>query len=142
MLQVLVGFYIAALAAVASLHSRALDQKIKADPVYLVVAGEDKKLSRRQFLSLMFGYLSFLSIMLYSSGLLGQILAPNFKGWVSEGVLQWVRMGFIFCYVFLLMQMVFVTLVTLYYLSDRMHWQDPEAMPPEPIRPGNESKQG
>lgn len=61
LLQVLIGFYIAALAAVASFDRASLDQKIEGEGVTLRVLRQgdlvDRSLTRRAFISLMFGYL-------------------------------------------------------------------------------------
>lgn len=132
LLQILVGFYIAALAAVSSFGRASLDQIIEGDGVLLATRDEerkDKRLTRRAFLSLMFGYLSFLAIFLYCTGLVVSLLADNIH-LVDTAVLSWLRPIFVFVYGFLFAQMLAITLVALFYLSDRINRQTPTALPP------------
>lgn len=62
--QSLTGFYIAGLLAVATftISQTALDQPIKVGPVYLRRRDQNNCLSRREYVCLMFGYLSALSL--------------------------------------------------------------------------------
>lgn len=138
LLQVLIGFYIAALAAIASFGRASLDQVIEGDGVLLSVrrdgAPEDRSLTRRSFLSLMFGYLSLLAIFLYCTGLAVSLLAANIH-LLPPVVLTALRIGFVFIYGFLFAQMLSITLVALFYLSDRIHRQTPTALPPIDVPP-------
>ncbi|QDS20757.1 hypothetical protein [Xanthomonas citri] len=129
LLQVLVGFYIASLAAVASLNSESLNQKVSQQPVHLVVGDELRSLTRRQLLSLMFSYLSFSSIALYTTGLLANLLLPNIKTAISKDYAWIAKTAFTGAYGFALSQMICITLITLYYLGERIHWQTPTALP-------------
>jgi hypothetical protein len=131
LLQVLVGFYIAALAAVASLNSVALEQPIAGDPVYLDERGSEEPvvLNRRRFLSLMFAYLSFASITLYAAGVLAILGSPSLNGMVPAFMFASLKVAFLAVYSIALMQSICITLVTLFYLGDRMHRQTPTALP-------------
>lgn len=133
LLQILVGFYIAALAAVASLNSVALDQATIGDPVKLrrvVQDGvEDVVLNRRRLLSLMFSYLSFAAMLLYSAGVFAVIAADNVRAIFYPVVLESMKVAFVAGYFSVLAQLACITTVTLYYLGDRMHRCDPVALP-------------
>lgn len=137
LLQVLIGFYIAALAAIASFDRVSLDQLIEGDGVTIRVQGAegpyDKPLTRRAFISLMFGYLSLLAIALYCIGLVTSLLESNIKLIVPD-VLYVLRAIFVLAYGFLFAQMLSITLVALFYLSDRIHRQTPTALPPEDVK--------
>jgi hypothetical protein len=138
LLQVLIGFYIAALAAVASFDRASLDQLIEGEGVTLEVvrdgAPAHRPLTRRAFISLMFGYLSLLAIALYCAGRVVSLLADNI-GLIAPMVRWYLRIAFVFVYVFFFAQMLSVTLVALFYLSDRIHRQTPTPLPPEDIPP-------
>lgn len=138
LLQVLIGFYIAALAAIASFDRDALDQKIEGDGVFLLDSSDDGEertfLTRRAFLSLMFGYLSLLSIVLYCVGLAASLLHSNIQ-LIDSDVIPWLRGIFLFAYGLFFAQMLTITLVALFYLADRIHRRTPTALPPEDVNP-------
>lgn len=140
LLQLLVGFYIASLAAIASFDRVSLDQPIEGGGVLLRVVrgGEtiDRSLTRRTFLSYMFGYLSLLSILLYCGGLLTNLLAPN-AAYVWPEVVGVLRIVFASTYLFFVSQLMTITLVAIYYLCDRIHRQTPIALPPEKLNPSD-----
>lgn len=131
LLQILIGFYIAALAAISSFGRAALDQVIEGEGVVLKMSdGERKSLTRRAFLSLMFGYLSLLAIGLYCVGLVVVLLTENIR-LIPREILDGFRLVFVAGYIFAFVQMMAVTLIALFYLSDRIHRQTPVALPPE-----------
>jgi len=136
LLQILIGFYIASLAAVASFDRASLDQPIEGQGVKLrsLRNGEyvERSLSRRAFISLMFGYLSLLAIALYCLGLTVSLLVENIK-LINPNVLFYLRGAFVLVYGFFFVQMLTVTLVALFYLSDRIHRQTPTPLPPEDL---------
>lgn len=132
LLQILVGFYIAALAAVASLNSVALDQETIGDPVRLrrrSADGEVEILNRRKLLSLMFSYLSFVAMFLYSVGVFATITSSNLRVLVPELFQYPMKVIFVAGYFSVLAQLMCITVVTLYYLGDRIHRCDPVALP-------------
>lgn len=134
LLQVLVGFYIAALAAVASLNSVALDQPVEGDPVTIVQRGSVQPvlLNRRRLISLMFAYLSFTSISMYAVGVLAMLGSATFNELVPAYLAAPFKVFFLALYSLILAQSVCITLVTLFYLGDRMHRQTPTALPNQP----------
>ena len=116
LLGVLVGFYIAALAAVASFQSEILDSHLKGSPAtlknYRNGETETETLTRRRFLCVVFGYCASMSIVLYTVGM----------------CLRYANMGDSILFdvvvaVFLwgLSSLFIATLLGLHYLVDRMH---------------------
>lgn len=133
LLKMLVGFYIASLAAVSSFNNEALDQQVSGEGVTLYIKGEGtQKLTRRRFLSLLFGYLSFLAIVLYLGGVLAQLAAPSLEKLAELRYIDKARLLAIWCYLALVWQLICITMVGLYYLSDRIHRRTPSKLSPEP----------
>ena len=126
LLQVMVGFFVASLAAVATFPSPALDQNV------LNLSLNDSALRRRQFLSYLFGYLSLCSFALYVTGTFAILCAAAFK---PVAALRWLRGSFVFVYLFLLWNIFFVTLLGLYYLVDRIHRPDVASHQVDPVHP-------
>lgn len=126
LMGILVGFYIAALAAVSSFSNENLDHVMKGRPPTLIVQrkGEEIKeiLTRRRFLAIIFGYCATLAIILYIFGALqvhltvSQPAAPwaqtalNITGYVAWGLYSWI-----------ISSLLIVTLLGLHYLVERMH---------------------
>jgi len=125
LLPILVGFYIAALAAVATMQQERLDQYPCGEPPTLtrkyrgVIKAE--KLTRRRFLSYLFSYMAFLSVMLYVAGIVGPFAATvyrNFEGlWWAEAVKGVILVAYLFSYGNLLSG----TMFGLHYFADRIH---------------------
>ena len=101
LLALLVGFFIAALAAVATFNSPSMDEKTLGKPFLLKenYKGENYvvELTRRRFLSLMFGYLSVLTIVLYVIGVAAKVFAPYFQVLVQENIAM--QSIFVFIYI-------------------------------------------
>jgi len=134
LLQVLVGFYIAALAAVATYTHPSLNQKFAGAAAVLPqrIKGSDdkgKELTRRQFLSMMFAYLALLSLILYFSGILVSTFSPLLSHIPSILGRSIVRSIVMIVYTFGCAQLVVITLLGLYYLGDRLHRANPTLMP-------------
>jgi hypothetical protein len=129
--QGLPGFYIAALAAVATFGQQgsSLDRIIP-DPTPTLqtrFAGAwiEMKLSRRRFLCLLFAYLTSLSIVLSLFAYYARTVAQPARTVLPSlavDALSWVALS---VYLLFLFQLVVVTLWGLYYLGDRMHHPDP-----------------
>ncbi len=117
MMQLLVGFYVATLAAIATFPSGAL---LDQDAHGMTKAG--KPLRRRQFLASLFGYLAFLGLLLLIFSLFRQVPVEVAARAVS--ISRYVAPGLLFVYLLVFWQMVFVTLLGLFYLTDRIHRQD------------------
>jgi hypothetical protein len=73
-----------------------------------------------------------LAISLYCIGLVVSLLDANIR-LLPPNVLLYLRTAFVFVYVFFFAQMMSITLVALFYLSDRIHRQTPTPLPPEDI---------
>jgi hypothetical protein len=128
--QGLPGFYIAALAAVATFGApgTSLD-KVIPDPTPTLAtrfAGTwvDMKLSRRKFLCFLFSYLTALSIVLSLYAYYAQSVAVPARRLLPNAV-DALSLIALMIYVYFLFQLVVITLWGLYYLGDRMHQPDP-----------------
>lgn len=125
-LNMLIGFYIAALAAVASFQSETLNKSMKgrAPTIKVNRKGQetDEVLTRRRFLCILFGYCAFVSIFLYCVSVVSGIILPslneaaffvNFRGFIK---FIWLTVYFYF-----VASLFATTLLGLHYLIDRMH---------------------
>lgn len=125
-LGVLTGFFIAALAAVATFGKAEMDDPMPGEPPVRLehkVNTETyfENLSRRRFLSFLFGYMAFLTLALYVIGY-GYLIAdkylipaicPDCRGTIF--VVFWL------VYSFALANLLSNTLLGLFYLTDRIH---------------------
>lgn len=125
LLQILVGFYIAALAAIATFQREGLDNLLSGDPAQLNVVRNGVPrtmlLSRRRFLCYLFGYLAFSGLALYFIGASANLLSANLQaliptGWAS--LAKYVSAGL---YLFWTANVLVTTLLGLHYLTDRIH---------------------
>lgn len=130
LLAVLIGFYMAALAAVATFHREGIDQYLIGDDALLRVRSKDggrridKRLTYRQFISYLFGYASFLSFVIYAGLLLASAAWPKLTGLLKAHKADWV-MGILdpaaFGVVYFALWQLFVTsLLGIYFLADRL----------------------
>lgn len=117
LIQILVGFYIAALAAVASLANPTLDQGIAGE----AISYNRRNLTRRQFLCLAFSYLSLLTICIYGAGLAANLIAETVRAAISPVFFPYIRGIFGAVYGFAIAQLGLITSVTLYYLGEKIH---------------------
>ncbi|MEG3163802.1 hypothetical protein U1701_04270 [Sphingomonas sp. PB2P19] len=137
--SVLLGFYVAALIAVATLSSSFadLDKTIQVGiirkPPKGAVLGE--KLSRREYICYMFGYMALVSLMLALGSMLITALAPlltpfsvTFKAFdhYSTWSHRWLRGAAIVAISIPLGSLAVTTLRGLYYLVERLYEQEPE----------------
>lgn len=124
-LQIVSGFYIASLAAVATFNKESMDKPMPGIPVILPVTrkskGRPETLSRRRFLCFLFGYLSLLSLVLYFSGSALILLAPQVKLILPVEVLAAVKWSVVTVYMFTTYNLLVTTLLGLYYMTDRIH---------------------
>ncbi|MBK1717551.1 hypothetical protein CKO27_07835 [Thiocystis violacea] len=125
LLQILVGFYIAALAAVATFDRPGMDAPLDGEPARLIERRNGAlvpvNLSRRRFLSMMFGYLSFLGLVLYFWGALAGLLAENLRDTIPVEIYVFAVPACLFLYLFWICNLLVTTLLGLHYLSDRIH---------------------
>lgn len=129
LLTILPGFYIAALAAIATFNAPTMDTSLEGHDAYLCIReGEEKKvyLTRRRFLCLLFGYLSFLSFTLYLAIAILKEASPttflchvNFQ---AAEIVDFLLTGLMWLF---FMQLICLTLFALFYLADRIHWRKP-----------------
>jgi len=140
LLQVLTGFFIASLAAVATFNKEGMDATMPGDPPKLQVMDRGTRrminLSRRRFLSLMFGYLSFLSLFIYVLGGVANLFADPAKALISPDHVHFIKWCFLFPYLLMLSNLSVTTLLGLFYMADRIHRHDPMLQ----WGPGNEGK--
>lgn len=126
LLSVLVGFYIAALAAVASFPNEALDREMKGACPTLTSkragAVVEERLTRRRFLCIVFGFCSFLAMAIYFMGVGTRILAPSVN-WRGPLIFGWpfMELAWLLIYVAALSSLAVATLLGMHYLVERMH---------------------
>ncbi|TXN66326.1 hypothetical protein [Methylobacterium sp. WL6] len=122
-LGTLAGFYIAALAAVATFGRPEMDEPM-AGPVRLrhrrAAEMHVEELSRRRFLSFLFGYLAFAALALAFIGsmyiVVDKYLLINFQSYKS-----YIFSVFWIIYTFVSGNIIANSLLGLFYLTDRMH---------------------
>jgi len=132
LLAILIGFYMAALAAVATFHREGIDDKMKGGDATLMVAsviGGEKKpkpLTYRQFISYLFGYASFLSFVIYAFLLVVGSVWPRLVA-IAEGFRWWpeiMAIGIgpaVYLLVFFAIWQLFITsLLGIYFLAERI----------------------
>lgn len=122
-LQMLVGFYIASLAAISTFNKSDMDELMDGTPPTLKDAHSNslERLTRRRFLSLMFGYLAFLSLFLYFSGISAEWLTNNIKLLCNGNLFRFVKISLLGFYIFCISNLIVTTLIGLYYMSDKIH---------------------
>lgn len=122
LLNTLIGFYIAALAAIATFANKTLDLPMKGRALTIRVYREgeptEEAVTRRRFLVILFGYCAFLAILLFAFGVMSLMVAPSFANVRLAVALQfgWLALYFAMC-----ASLLVVTLLGLHYLIDRMH---------------------
>lgn len=128
LIQILPGFYIAALAAISTFNKNDIDQYMP-DPtpqVDILVSGQKNKikLTRRRFLCMLFAFLTTESIFLALLSIGALIFSSSLKALIPPGfhcISQFVFLGF---YILVFWQLLTATLLGLYYLGDRLHQPD------------------
>lgn len=132
LLVLMIVFYMAALAAVSTFDRKGIDTLLQDQDALLWTqnseTGEyfDKKLTYREFISYLFGYLSFLSLVLYvfivALSVVWPVLLKHFKdnATISEIIANVVDPA-IFLVVFGVMaQLVITSLLGIYFLTERI----------------------
>jgi hypothetical protein len=124
-LAILAPFYIAALAAVSTFSaSSKFDEQLRmaAPPrIYLLDKGkwEERYLTLRHFLSMLFGYCAVVSFCLFFFTIFAPIVSEQLA---SAGVgIKFGSEFIFFTFLFTLFHMITATLLGMYYLSDKMH---------------------
>lgn len=125
LLGILVGFFIAALAAVATFDRPSMDDPMPGIPPKMRIkekgATYDIDLSRRIFLSQLFGYLTVASLLVFGLGAVGQLSAGTLSDNLTDTAYGWGRIAFIYVYAFGLSNVIVNTLLGVFYLSFRIH---------------------
>lgn len=126
--QVLPGFFIAALAAIATFNRHDVDQHMPepTPSIKVQVSGHQNEilLTRRRFLCLLFAFLTAESILLAILSIAAVTVAVPYSNMVSDTVGFYSAIAFLVVYIFLFAQMIVATFLGLYYLGDRLHQPD------------------
>lgn len=117
LLQILSGFYIASLAAVSTFQKEGMDDVMKGSGAIKL---KGNAITRRTFLSYMFGYLAIASIFMYLVGGLVMLLANEIKSLTPE-VLSVMTPIALFIYIFFFFNIVFTTVLGMHFLIDRIN---------------------
>lgn len=114
---VLIGFFITALAAVATFSNKTVDKKLNDHGAFI---GGDE-LTRRQFLCFLFGYLTFLSFCLFF--VIMACSAIHGKDWVTHlgSCAALIKLGSLFLFSFALAHLFCICLLGMHYLVYRLH---------------------
>lgn len=118
------GFFIAALAAVATFNRKDIDKDMAGErpPTVETLIGDRKVkmvLTRRRFLCMLFSYLTALSITLSILG-----VVPESFGFLADGHLDvtcFPAIAYLVLFYMIFFQLIISTLYGLYYLGDRVH---------------------
>ncbi len=141
-LQIVSGFYIASLAAVATFNKDSMDKTMPGIPVTLPnrrrKKGRPEPLSRRRFLCFLFGYLSFASLVLYFGGSALVLLAPHIKEMIPAQALPFLKWPVITLYLFVTSNVMITTLLGLYYMTDRIHRKEATFVTPMVAPPNDD----
>lgn len=112
--QMLIGFFVASLAAVATFQRVGMDELMQGNCTTL----NGRLITRREFLCYMFGYLAFMSIVVYFGGGVVDITAPLLRNMLdSYHIYSYIAK---FIYLFVVSNILFTTFLSLHFLTDRM----------------------
>lgn len=121
LMGVLIGFYIAALAAVTSFPNESLNSVMagNAPQIRERSSAQKQPVTRRRFLSILLGYCAFLSIFIYAVGSLYS--SVQFAPHVDIGFSTFLMELWWIFYAWISSSLLVVTMLCLHYLIDRMH---------------------
>ena len=123
--QTIPGFYIAGLAAIATLNSDNMDVYMT-DPCPKL---NGEKVKRRLFLAQLFSYLTIGSLILFILTLIGRFAASiNILQGVSVFTYYFTYAIFSLIYFYFFWQIMVLTCLGLYYLGEKIHYNDPKDM--------------
>jgi hypothetical protein len=127
-LGVLTGFFIAALAAVATFGKAEMDDPMPGDPPLRLEHRRNaetffENLTRRRFLSLLFGYMSFMSLTLYVVGYVYLVLDKYLIATTFINARPMIFSIFWIAYSICIANILSNTYLGLFYLCDRIHRQ-------------------
>lgn len=125
LLQILTGFYIASLTAVATFDRPSMDEVMLGNPPKLRTKYRGQAtmelLTRRRFLSFLFGYLSLLSFILYFVGAFSTLLIPNIIILLPKSIFPYIKFFCVLIYLFLVSNLLTTTLLGFYYMTEKIH---------------------
>jgi hypothetical protein len=133
LLALMVVFYMAALAAVATFDRAGIDDTFKGLDATLMVRDHEqggvkvlRKLTYRQFISYLFGYLSFLSLCLYIAMIFllagwSKLECKVLTAGADARLFDWIIDPLIFVLIFFwLWQLIITSLLGIYFLTERI----------------------
>jgi hypothetical protein len=132
-LALLPGFFISALAAVATFNRPEMDETMPAPAPKVKIAHRgvliDIELTRRMFLSYLFSYLSILSVALFIVVVVSPYLDPSLRhvlswdDWYITGDQTYFFLKYVFICVisYFFSSLLFTTLHGVYFLCERIH---------------------
>ena len=128
-IQNLPGFYIAALAAIATFGARNLNNLMQGSAPTMNIPFNgglltNEPLTRRLFLCSMFAYLTTLSFSLTLFGITVLSFADFIKSEIPYEAIVYIKFFFAFIYITFVLQLLFLTLWGIAYLGERMHISD------------------
>lgn len=122
------GFFIAALAAIATFNRTDIDRTMPdpAPKIDINIEGESIKieLTRRRFLCSMFAFLTANSFLIILIAIFGNVTAGYFFETLNPSNHTFWIFSFLFLLVFLVWQLVITAFWGLYYLGDKLHQPD------------------
>lgn len=123
--SVLPGFYIAALAAIATFNRPDIDELMPAPAPTIVhrIGGQKNEiqLTRRRFLTHLFAFLCFESLAVMVTCMFASLVGPSILVSFLVPVAYCIKVGSVFLLLLMFWQMIFGTLLGLYYLGDRLY---------------------
>ncbi len=131
-LQLLPGFYLTSLAAIATFDKKELDLLLPepAPRIKIIIIANKRKtkksisLTRRRLLSYLFGYLAFLCLALYLTTIFAPFLILLTSSLMSESYLIIFYTLCKFLFLLFFFQMIGITVFGLYQLCERIHTVD------------------
>ena len=126
--QSLPGFYIAALAAIATFNRPDIDKVMPGSPPNMKVRVRGVSvaidLTRRRFLCVLFAFLTAESLILIILGIIGSSTSEAIKSLIPSAVQSVVAALYAFIFAVLFWQMIVASFWGLYYLGERLHQPD------------------
>lgn len=123
--SVLPGFYIAALAAIATFNRPDIDQLMPPPTPVMTqrIGGKKNKieLTRRRFLAHLFAFLCFESLAVMVACMFASLVGAAIVDCFIPSVASCLKAGLVFLLLLIFWQMLCGTLLGLYYLGDRLY---------------------
>ncbi|MDN7131758.1 hypothetical protein JNO04_05235 [Halomonas sp. MC140] len=121
------GFFIAALAAIATFNRLDIDKPMagKNPPKVETLVNTqylEVELSRRRFLCMLFSFLTMQSIILSVFGFLPEVFGFYSKDNMVMNISAFASISFLLIYFFFAFQLLAATMHGMYYLGDRIHY--------------------